>query len=419
LIFVFCYFSSPPVDKKHFPSYNPEKSSSTGRSAIRTLSYSQINTYQSCPLLYKLQYIEKLKGPEKWYFSFGTSMHSCVEQFFKVKTPPAPTLEELYAIYERGWLSTGYASPEEEARYKEYGKDILKKFWEIHAPGFRIPIALESRFFLDIQGVKLMGFIDRVDKLDSGGLSIVDYKTNQELFTNDYVDNNLQLTIYQMAAEQTWRLPVEKLTLYHLRTNTPCITLPRGKDKTGAVTRLVLDVAEKIQRADFPATENDYCPCDFPQYCPFYKHKYLTAEPVKATQPMLPGFDAVDAVNRYTTIQTQIKELETELNAIKQNIIAYCREQGLNRVFGDDCQITYKMVEKTGYDESAVKEALEPAGLWEKVLSFDQALLKQLVADGALPAAIQKKIESLKRVTSAYPQLWVKRAAAEEEEPPA
>jgi putative RecB family exonuclease len=343
-------------------------------------------------------------------------MHSCVERFFQVKTPPAPALEELMAIYEKEWLPAGYATPEEEARYKEYGKGILRKFWEINAPGFRMPIALERRFYLDIEGVKLMGFIDRVDKLESGGLSIVDYKTNQELFTNDYVDNNLQLTIYQMAAEQTWRLPVEKLTLYHLRTNTPCTTLPRNKDQTGAVSRLVLDVAEKIQRADFPATENEFCPCDFPQHCPFFRHKYLTGEPGKETQAMLPGIVAADEANRYAALQQKMKALETELNAVKQNIIAYCREQGLSRVFGDDCQITYKMVEKTGYDEAAVKEALEPTGLWEKALSFDQTLLKQLVADGALPAAIQKKIESLKRITSTYPQLWVKRAAAEEEE---
>jgi putative RecB family exonuclease len=367
-------------------------------------------------LLYKLQYIERLKAPEKWYFSFGTSMHSCVEQFFRVKTPPAPTLEELMGIYEKEWLSAGYTSPEEEARYKLYGKDILKKFWEIHAPTFRIPIALERRFFLDIEGIKLMGFIDRVDKLESGGLSIVDYKTNQELFTNDYVDNNLQLTIYQMAAEQTWRLPVEKLTLYHLRTNTPCTTLPRSKEQTGTVTRLVLDVAGKIQRDEFPATENEFCPCDFPQYCPYYKHKYLTAEPAKEMQARLPGIDAADAANRYAALQAKIKELETELNRVKQNIIDYCREQGLNRVFGDDCQITYKMVEKTGYDEPGVKALLEPSGLWEKVLSFDPALLKRLIAEGALPPDIKQKIESLKNIKSAYPQLWIKHNAAEEEE---
>jgi putative RecB family exonuclease len=347
-------------------------------------------------------------------------MHNCAEQFFKVKTPPCPTVEELLQIYEQNWLSAGYTSPEEEARYKEYGKDILKKFWEIHAPGFRIPIAMEHRFFLDINGIKVMGYIDRVDKLDSGGLSIVDYKTNQELFTNDYLDNNLQLTMYQMAAEQTWRLPVEKLMLYHLRTNTPCPTPPRNPAQKETVRRLVLDVAGKIQREEFPATENAYCPCDFPQYCPYYRHKYLTPAPSKgknkAKQAMLPGIEAAEAANRYAELQGKIKELETELGQVKQQIVNYCQAQDLNRVFGENCQVTYKTVEKTGYSEEEVRGALEPLGLWEKVLSFDAALLKQLLADGEVPEDTREKIVSLKKVISTYPQLWLKHNAADEEE---
>jgi putative RecB family exonuclease len=345
-------------------------------------------------------------------------MHTCAEQFFKVKTPPCPTMEDLLRMYEQNWLSAGYESAAEEARYKEYGKDILKKFWEIHAPGFRIPIAMEHRFFLDIDGVKVMGFIDRVDKLQSGGLSIVDYKTNQELFTNDYLDNNLQLTMYQMAAEQTWRLPVEQLMLYHLRTNTACPTQPRGRAQLDAVRRLVLDVAGKIQREEFPAVENNFCPCDFPQYCPYQRHKYLTSEPAKGRvkQAQLPGIEAADAVNRYAELQAKIKDLETELGQVKQQIVNYCQAQDLNRVFGENCQITYKTVEKTGYDEAEIKKALEPLGLWPQVLSLDTALLKQLLADANIPEDIRKRITSLKKIVSSYPQLWLKHNATEEEE---
>ena len=85
-----------------------------------------------------------------------------------------------------------------------------------------MPIAVEKSFYLDIDGIKLRGFIDRVDKLESGGLAIIDYKTNKELFTAAYLADDLQLTTYQMAAEQMWGLPVESLTLYHLRSNTAC-----------------------------------------------------------------------------------------------------------------------------------------------------------------------------------------------------
>jgi len=342
-------------------------------------------------------------------------MHSCVERFFRVKTPPCPSLEEMLRFYEENWLSDGYESPEEENRYKEYGKDILKKFWEIHSPAFRLPIALEHRFFLNIDGITLTGYIDRVDKLDSGGLSVIDYKTNQELFTADYLNNNLQLTIYQMASEQTWNLPVEMLTLYHLRTNTPCSCPPRDKQQIDEARQLVAETAQKIARGEFPATENDYCPCDFPQYCPYYRHKYVTANRAEE-QALLPGIEAAEAVERYAALQAQIKELEEQLEKVKEIIINYCRKEDLNRVYGSDHDITYKIVERSGYNEQDVRSVLEPRGLWERVLSFDQGLLKQLLADKALPADIRKKIESLKNVTSSYPQLRVTKHTGDEEE---
>ena len=170
-------------------------------------------------------------------------MHRCVERFFKVSTPPPPSLETLLQFYEQNWLSVGYESAEEETKYKDYGKEILTRFREIHSADFRLPVAVERMFYIDIDGIKLRGFIDRVDKLESGGLSIVDYKTNKELFSADYVEEDLQLTLYQLAAVQTWRLPVERLTLYHLRSNTACSCPPRDEARLEQARQLVLEVA--------------------------------------------------------------------------------------------------------------------------------------------------------------------------------
>ena len=49
-------------------------------------------------------------------------MHSCVERFFKVRTPHPPSLEELLQFYEQNWLSQGYESPEEEANTRNTAK---------------------------------------------------------------------------------------------------------------------------------------------------------------------------------------------------------------------------------------------------------------------------------------------------------
>jgi len=257
--------------------------------------------------------------------------------------------------------------------------------------------------------------MDRVDKLDSGGLAVVDYKTNKDLFTADYLADDLQLTIYQMAAEQAWNLPVERLTLYHLRSNTACQCQPRGPGQIEQTRRLVLEVAEGINHSIFPAVEGKFCPCDFPEYCPYYRHQYMVTAPQPPRQEILPGIAAIDAVERYAALQTQLKELQAQLEETKQTIIDYCQKESRNRVFGNTCEVTYRLTERTGFSEEEVRALLEPEGLWAKVLGFDPVLLKELLADETVPQDIRKKIEGLKRITSTYPQLWVKRHSEEEE----
>jgi putative RecB family exonuclease len=325
-------------------------------------------------------------------------------------------LEELLRFYEQNWISAGYTSADDEKHHKDFGREILSSFWKSNQADFRIPVALERSFFLDVDGIKIRGFMDRVDKLDSGGLAIVDYKTNKDLFTADYLAEDLQLTIYQMAAEKTWGLPVEKLTLYHLRSNTPCTCEPRGRAQVDTTRRLIIDVAEKITKGEFPAVENDFCPCDFAEYCPFYKHQFQVAVPPSPGQPALPGIVAADAVERYAGLQMQIKDLQAQLEETRREIVEFCQKEGLNRVFGGEHEVTCKLVERAGYTEEDVKAVLEPLGLWDKVAGLDQTRLKQLLTDGALAADIKKKIEALKIVTSSYFQLWLKKSGGEEEE---
>jgi len=340
-------------------------------------------------------------------------MHNCAEYFFRVKVPPPPSLDELLQFYGTNWLSEGYESPEEEENYKAYGREILTKFQVIHSADFRMPVTVERMFSIDIEGVKLRGFIDRVDKLHSGGLSIVDYKTNKELFTTDYLAKDLQLTMYQLAAEQIWQLPVEKLTLYHLRTNTPCTCGPRNETQLEQARQLVLEVAENINRKNFPAIENQYCPCDFPEHCPYYRHQYMETTAETAQQELLPGIKAADAVERYASLQKQQKKLQLELDEARQVIIDFCQSEDINRVFGSEHSITCKLMERVGFREDEVRAILDSEGLWDIVSSLDQSKLRQLLTSDTVTDDIKKKLEALRQVMSTYPQLWIKELTEE------
>ncbi len=317
--------------------------------------------------------------------------------------------------YEQHWLSEGYESIEEEAKYKAYGREILAKFRDIHQADFQMPLAVERLFCIDVEGVKLRGFIDRVDKLESGGLSVVDYKTNRDLFTRDDLEKNLQLTLYQLAAEQLWRFPVERLTLYHLRSNTPCSCGARQPAQLEEARQLVLEVAENIARQRFPATENQYCPCDFPEHCPYYRHQYLKTTAELPRQEPLPGIPIAETVERYVSLQEEIKELQSNLNELKQMVVDFCQAEGLNRVYGRKNALTYKLVEMTGFKEEEVRALLEPEGLWHRVLNFDQSRVKKLLADEEVNRDIRNKLATLRRVISTSPRIWAKKIQEEEE----
>ena len=383
---------------------------------MRPLSYSQISTYQSCPLSYKLQYIDGLKPKAKWYFSFGETLHKCAEYFFKAKLPTYPTLEELLHFYEENWISEGWESVEEQARQKTYGEEILREFWHIHSREFKAPLATERIFMVDVQGVKLRGYIDRIDKLETGGLAIVDYKSNQELFTKDYVRNFLQLTLYQLACEKMWDMPVEILTLYYLRSNTPVSSRARSREQLDDASHLVISVAENIAAGRFPAIENQYCPCDFPEYCPYYRQKYEEPIPESSKPEQLRNIVIADVIERYAALQDEYKIVEKELNELKNLIIRYCEVGGVNRVFGTEHSITYKAIQRTGYDEDKIKSLLEPAGLWDRALKFDPAKLSAILKSDDVPATIKERISSLVEVVSSYPRLWLKEFREDREE---
>ncbi len=383
---------------------------------MRPLSYSQISRYLTCPLWYKLQYIDKLKPKERFYLSFGDIIHQCAEYFFKVPVPPPPTLEKVLQFYETNWISDGYETPEQEQQYKDYGKQLLADFWKIHSPAFHLPLAVEYQFLVNVDGIPLSGKIDRIDKLD-GGVSIVDYKTSKDLFTSEQLEQDLQLTFYQLAVEKTWKLPVKFLTLYHLRSNTACTCDGRTPEKLDHARQVILKVADSITRENFPATENWLCSyCDFPEHCPYQKQKYEPEEPAKSvSRKILQGQTANEAVELYATLQSRKKELETQMDELKQMICDYCETQGYKRLYGQDCTLTYKMIERTGFTEEPVKALLEPTGLWPRVLKFDPSLVKSMLEADYLNPDLRKKLEALKQVTSSFPMLSVKKLKEEEE----
>jgi RecB family exonuclease len=200
------------------------------------LSYSSINTYETCPAKYRFQYEDRLPSAPSPALSFGDSLHQALYRFHSRPVPVAPPLPELLEMLDGVWVADGYANVSEEQAYLEHGRQVLERYHRDNAGRYAIPAAMEFRFRIEIEGVQVSGVIDRMDRIPGGGYEIVDYKTNRRLPPQRRVDEDLQLSVYYLAAQQIWGIEPEQLTLYYLlpgqrippsarpRTPTRCVT---------------------------------------------------------------------------------------------------------------------------------------------------------------------------------------------------
>lgn len=247
------------------------------------LSYSQIETFNTCPLHYKLKYIYKLPTPPSASQSFGTAMHTTLKNFFEeVGAGTKPSDKLLYDLLNKNWIKEGYKSKSHEKEFFNKGKIYLSGFLK---NGFNLKIktlALEQSFVVPlvssikprVSSLKIGGRIDRVDALPDEGIEIIDYKTGATIPSQRDVDRNLQLSFYALAATKIPSVPFGKapdkikLSLYYLDEQEKISTTRTAEQLESAINEII-KVREKIEKSDFKCSGHMFCQnnCEYSLFC--------------------------------------------------------------------------------------------------------------------------------------------------------
>ncbi|MFH0857851.1 MAG: ATP-dependent DNA helicase [Candidatus Magasanikbacteria bacterium] len=262
----------------------------------KAYSFSQIKAYETCPYQYKLSHLLKIPTRGNGSFSFGSTMHNTLHEFYKkvqelnnVKQATlfgglventgvqsnvkVPSLGELYDMYDRNWIEDWYRDKREREDYYKKGKDILKIFYASEDGHWTIPVTLEGWFKIKVGEYLVHGRIDRIDKLEDGTLQIIDYKTGttKEKLVGEEKD---QLLIYQIAASTLKEYrnigEVSKLTFHYLNDNVETSFFGTNKELEKLQEKM-LEIISGIQKKDFTATPSQFAcqHCDFRDICEF------------------------------------------------------------------------------------------------------------------------------------------------------
>jgi DNA helicase-2/ATP-dependent DNA helicase PcrA len=205
-------------------------------------SSSRLKRLLQCPRQFKYVYIEGLPTVLTAPLLFGKTVHEviCGAHDDQMESDKLPPLSDLLPQFDTLWnkgleehkplFRPSHPTPE---RYVTIGHEMLRIF---HAGNrdAQPPLAVEIPFEMEMEigkagtgtedskrKVTLRGVIDRLDEVSlesgEGALVVVDYKSGQKKPSSAEVEEETQLTVYALAAQQLWQMPVARLEIYFLR----------------------------------------------------------------------------------------------------------------------------------------------------------------------------------------------------------
>ncbi|OVE76263.1 hypothetical protein BVX98_06290, partial [bacterium F11] len=199
-------------------------------------------------------------------------------------------------------------------------------------------IEVEFKFTFSLEGIPVMGFIDRVDQTASGRLAIVDYKTGKA-FDKSRVRKDPQLTLYQMACRNILGKEVETVTLYHLNSLTPLTVPAHSSHLEEDLRKNVISAAKGINEENYEAKPDPsgHCRwCDYLQICPALNQK--NGRYLKGAQ----NGSLEENVDRYGKLTNRIEALEEEKKELETNIRSHLSKNGEQQVSGKQYSIHLK-----------------------------------------------------------------------------
>jgi putative RecB family exonuclease len=381
------------------------------------ISYSALDTYQTCPLKYKFQEIDRIKVSKSKEAVFGSVLHATLK-FVHKPGILSPTLEQALDYFSKNWNSEVFADELEERAAFSQGVQIIQDYYKKNDLSKTNIVDLETRFNIEIGRVKpsadghavkdethiVSGIIDRIDKTEDG-YEIIDYKTTKKMPSQEKVDNDLQLSIYLHGFLDRYPKEIEnldkiKVSLYYLKHGVK-LTSTRTLEDLKKSEQLFLDTIKIIESGKFEPVISPLCDwCGYQNRCPMWKHKFKELRKIDT-----------DEINKtiqdYIEIKSAVNISKDKLAELQEKISAYMDQEGVEQVFSDEGAIMRALRKTYKYDAKKLREILEPLDKWEDVLKVDGIALRNIL--GVLPYQVRKEAEKAKVIDKESKTFLVKK----------
>lgn len=249
---------------------------------VLRLTQGAIDDYLTCAFKYRYVHILRLPILRHHAIVYGSALHAAVAQFFRIKKQgKILTLPQLLEVFENAWDSEGFLTVEHEEKRKAQGKIALANFYKRESKTKDVPSLIEAGFKFSLEGVTVIGRYDRVDIKPGSQVSILDYKSSENIDRDRALvqaKESTQLAVYALSYYQTHKIMPQKVGLHFLENGIEGWYEPKIEDLE-KTKKLILETAQKIRRDaknnHFPANPKYFgrepaCVyCAYSSICPF------------------------------------------------------------------------------------------------------------------------------------------------------
>lgn len=166
---------------------DPDVTSRDGRA--RSLSPSRAADFVQCPLLYRFRVVDRLPEPPSPAAVRGTVVHAVLERLFDLPAA-SRTVAAARDLLGPQWqrllesdpaLATLFAEDDEAlAQWLDSADRLLGRWFDLEDPTRLEPAERELYVEADLaEGLRLRGYVDRLDVAPGGAVRVVDYKTGR------------------------------------------------------------------------------------------------------------------------------------------------------------------------------------------------------------------------------------------------
>ncbi len=248
-------------------------------------SISQLETFETCPLQYRLVYVDRLKRYVEGVEAFlGQRFHEAMERLYEERAFRVVPLDEILDFYEKRWAEKWHKDVKivKEGRteddYRLLGRRFIEDYYRRHHPfeeGRILGLERYVRFSLDQTGrYGFKGIIDRLMRTADGAFEIHDYKTGSSLPEQAELDRDRQLALYQVGVQKLWPEAKEVRLVWHLVAFDKEMRSARTPEALEALKTEIMRLIDRVEATSvFAPHESALCDwCPYWDLCPAKKH---------------------------------------------------------------------------------------------------------------------------------------------------